>query len=70
MKLCLPPKRLSASLVAFALLVACSGCTTAANSQRNAAANPNNLPTYALAVLLRAVLFGSGEFVAVLLVER
>ena len=53
MKLCLPPKRLSASLVAFALLVACSGCTTAANSQRNAAANPNNLPTYALAVAVR-----------------
>ena len=53
MKLCLPPKRLSASLVAFALLVACSGCTTAANSQRNTAANPNNLPTYALAVAVR-----------------
>ncbi len=52
MKLCLSLK-LSACLVAFALLVACSGCTTAINSQRNAVAHPNNLPTYALAVAVR-----------------
>ena len=42
-----------ASVVAGALLIGSTGCTTSANASRNASLQTNRMPTYALAVAVR-----------------